>query len=213
MKRLATHFATTASFLFHFSGALSAQEFSRFTFSGGAGFTQPVGNTGRQLDTGWNIQGGAGVNFSQYVGAMLQLQYDRFGVNSFTLNNLGFPDGNLSVFSATIDPIVHLTPRRSRADIYLIVGGGWYRQNQQFTAPSVATVTGFNPFFGYYLANVPSNVVLAQYSVNKPGVNGGMGVGLGNKWGGKFFAEARYHRIFTGNVHTDYIPVTFGFRY
>ena len=205
--------AATASLLLLFSGALSAQEYSHFTFSGGGGFTQPVGNTGRQLDTEWNIQGGAGVNFSQYFGTVVQLQYDRMGVNSFTLNNLGFPGGDLSVFSATIDPIVHLTPR-GHADVYLIGGGGWYRRNQEFTAPSVATVTAFNPFFGFYLANVPSNVVLAQYSVNKPGVNGGMGVAFGSMWGGKFFAEARYHRILMGSYgHTDYIPVTFGFRY
>jgi hypothetical protein len=29
-----------------------------------------------------------------------------------------------------------------------------------------------------------------------------------------FFAEARYHRIFMGNdLHTDYLPVSFGFRW
>ncbi len=214
MRGLATKGLTIgASILFLFTAVVSAQEFSRFTFDGGAGFTSPVGNTGRQLDTGWNVQGGAGVNFSPYAGVMLQLQYDRMGVNSLTLNNLGFPGGDLSTFAATVDPVVHLTPKR-HADVYLIGGGGWYRRNQEFTAPSVATVTAFNPFFGFYLAGVPSNVVLAQYSVNKPGVNGGMGIAFGNKWGGKFFAEARYHRIFMGSYgHTDYVPVTFGFRF
>jgi hypothetical protein len=206
-------FATTASLFLVITTVVSAQEYSRFTFSGGGGFTQAVGNTGRQLDTGWNIQGGAGVNFSKYLGAMLQLDYNRFGVNTFTLNSLGFPGGDLSVFSATIDPIVHVTPGHSM-DVYLIYGGGMYRRNQEFTAPSFATVQAFNPFFGFYVANVPSNIVLAQYSVVKPGVNGGAGIAFGNKWGGKFFAEARYHRIFMGAYgHTDYIPVTFGFRY
>jgi hypothetical protein len=40
----------------------------------------------------------------------------------------------------------------------------------------------------------------------------GAGIAFGKKWGGKFFAEARYNRIFIGDRHTDYIPVTFGFR-
>jgi hypothetical protein len=205
--------AVIASFLLLPSGAVYAQEFSHFTVSGGAGFTQPVGNTGRQLDMGWNLQGGAGINFSPYFGTMLQLDYNRFGVNSFTLNNLGFPDGNLSVFSATVDPVLHLTPKRPM-DVYVIGGGGLYHRNQEFTAPSVETVTAFNPFFGFYLANVPTSVVLASYSINKPGVNGGAGVSFGNKFHGKFFAEARYHRIFMGGYgHTDYVPVTFGFRY
>jgi hypothetical protein len=39
-------------------------------------------------------------------------------------------------------------------------------------------------------------------------------VGLGGWRGGKFFAEARYHRIYMGNDrHADYVPVTFGFRW
>jgi len=40
----------------------------------------------------------------------------------------------------------------------------------------------------------------------------GVGIAFGHKWGGRFFAEARYDRIFTGNYHTDYLPVTFGYR-
>jgi hypothetical protein len=31
-------------------------------------------------------------------------------------------------------------------------------------------------------------------------------------WHGKFFAEAKYNRIFA-NYHSDYVPVTFGFRW
>jgi len=41
-----------------------------------------------------------------------------------------------------------------------------------------------------------------------------MGVSLGTKWHVKFYAEARYHRMFLGNDrHTDLLPVTFGFRW
>ena len=195
-------------------GSLCAQETSRFSFNAGAGITQPVGNTGRRLDTGWNIQGGAGYNFSTHVGALLQLDYNSFGINSATLNNIGFPGGDVRVFSATLNPIVHVTPN-SRADVYFIGGGGLYHRNQEFTAPSVTTLTAFDPFFGaFFPVNVPTTQILASYSVNKPGVNGGMGIAFGSKWHGKFFAEARYHRIFMGNDrHTDYVPVTFGFRW
>ena len=204
---------TFACFGLLFAGVVSAQEVPRFAFDIGGGFTQPVGNTGRQLDTGWNIQAGAGFNFSQYAGVMVQVDYNRFGINGATLNHIGFPDGDLNVFSATLDPIVHLTPR-SHFDVYLIGGGGLYHRTQEFTQPSIATFTGYNPFFGFYNAAVPTTQVLASYTVNKPGVNGGMGIALGTKWHGKFFAEARYHRIIMGNYgHTDYVPVTFGFRW
>jgi len=204
---------TIACFGFLAAATLGAQEVPHFSFEVGGGFTQPVGNTSRHLDTGWNIRGGAGYNFSQYVGLEVQADYNRFGINGSTLNSAGFPDGNVHVFSATLDPIVHLTPR-SHFDVYLIGGGGLYRRTQEFTQPGIAAVTAFDPFFGFYRAAVPTTQVLSSYTVNKPGVNGGLGIAFGSKWHGKFFAEARYHRIFMNNyLHTDYVPVSFGFRF
>ncbi|SPF54415.1 conserved hypothetical protein [Candidatus Sulfopaludibacter sp. SbA4] len=129
---------------------------ARFTFSGGAGFTTPVGDAGSNLDTGWNIRGGAGVNFSPHLGVMLDLGYDSMGINTATLSNLGFAGGRLSVFSATIDPIVHLMPK-GKVDVYVTGGGGYFRQNQDFSQPGVITGTGFNPFFGFYPVAVPTN--------------------------------------------------------
>jgi len=207
-------FAIATCFGLFLAGSICAQETPRFSFEAGGGFTQPVGNTGRHLNEGWNIQGGAGYNFSPYVGAMLQLDYNSFGINGVTLNRLGFPDGGVHVFSATIDPIVHFTPRR-HGDIYMIGGGGLYHRNQQFTQPSTATFTAFDPFFGaFFPVTVPTTQILSSYTVNKPGVNIGAGFAIGTKWHAKFFAEARYHRIFiTGDRHTDYIPVSFGLRW
>src|ERR1041385_1476127 len=62
-----------------------AQETSHFAFSIGGGFTNPVGNTGRHLDEGWNIQGGAGYNFSPYVGPLTHFDSNSFGINAATL--------------------------------------------------------------------------------------------------------------------------------
>src|SRR5579863_5580372 len=100
-------------------GTLSAQEVSRFSFDVGGGFTQPVGNTGRYLNEGWNVQGGVGYNFSSYIGTMVQLDYNSLGMNGAALGTSGFPGGDIHVFSATVDPIVHLTPK-SRFDLYAI---------------------------------------------------------------------------------------------
>jgi opacity protein-like surface antigen len=191
---------------------VNGQEMHRFSFDVDGGFTQPVGNTGRHLNEGWNIGGGVGYNFNSYLGAMVQLDYNSFGINGTTLTNIGVPGGDVHIFSATLDPIVHLNPQ-GHLDVYLIGGGGLYHRTQEFTQPSVATVTGFDPFFGFFQAAVPATSILASYSVNKPGANIGAGVALGTKWHGKFFAEARYHHIFLGNGHTDYIPVSLGFRW
>ena len=205
--------ALTCGFAFLLTTSLSAQEFHRFTFDMGAGFTTPVGNTGRHLDEGWKVGGGFGLNFSQHVGAVVQLDYNRMGINGPTLDRVGFPDGNISVFSATLDPIVHLHPQ-GPVDVYIVGGGGLYHQTQEFTRPTISTFTAYDPFFGFfYPVAVPTTQILSSYSVNKPGVNAGAGIQFGKKWGGKFFAEARYHRIFLGDRHSDYVPVTFGFRW
>jgi len=206
-------FALASCMSLFLAGSMVAQEGSRFLFNIGGGFTQPVGNTGRHLDEGWNIQGGGGINFTPYFGAMIDLGYNSFGINSAALSNIGVPGGDIHVFSATLDPVIHLTPQR-HFDVYIIGGGGIYHRYQEFTQPSVTTVVGFDPFFGFYSAAVPARHVLASYAVNKPGVNIGAGIALGTKWHGKFYAEARYNRIFMGSErHTDYIPVSFGFRW
>ncbi|MEO8024995.1 MAG: outer membrane beta-barrel protein [Bryobacteraceae bacterium] len=209
MKRLALLFGIIGVTTF----AAKAQETPRFAFNVGGGFTQAVGNTGRHLDTGWNVGIGAGYNFHPRFGVLAQASFNNFGINGPTLANIGFPDGTVRVFSATLNPIVHLAPK-GPVDVYLIGGGGFYRRTQEFTQPAVTTAVGFDPFFGFYRFAVPVNEVLSSYSVNKPGVNGGMGFAFGTKWHAKFYMEARYHRILMGNnQHTDYVPVTFGVRW
>ena len=193
-------------------GALSAQETPPVAFNVGGGFTQGVGGTGRRLNTGWNFDGGVGYNFSSYVGLMGQFNFNQFDINSTTLNNLGFPGGDLNIWSVSLDPVVHTNPR-GPVDLYFTGGGGLYHMRQEFTAPTTAFFTGFDPFFGFFPVAVPANQVLTSYSVNKPGVDGGMGLAFGTKWHVKVYAEARYHRMILGDRHFDYLPVTFGIRW
>jgi hypothetical protein len=195
------------------AGFLGAQEFPRFTFDFGAGFTTPVGSTGSQLNTGWNIRGGAGMNFTSNLGANINLGFNDLGISNGTLASLGVPGGSVHVFSATLDPIVHLTPH-SHFDFYVTGGGGLFHWYQQFTAPTAALVGFYNPFFGFYNAAVPATQILSSYSVNRPGADIGAGLAFGSVRGhGKFFAEARYNHIYLAHSRADYIPVTFGFRW
>jgi hypothetical protein len=190
----------------------NAQELKKFTADIGGGFTMPAGSTGHYLDTGWNIGGGVGYNFSSHAGVKLNLGYDSMGINSTTLGNVGVPGGNVNIFHASIDPVLHLTPK-SKADFYVTAGGGVYHRYQDFTAPTIVTTTAFIPFLGFYPVAVGANQVLSSYVVTKPGFDVGAGVGLGSFGHGKFFAEAKWHRMFLNGGQTDFIPVTFGFRW
>lgn len=189
------------------AGVLQAQEVPPFTFNVGAGFTNPIGTFGRYNDAGYNVQGGAGFNFTQWASLMVDVQFNNMGINSATLYNLGAPGGTDQIWSFTLDPVVHLTGKR-RFDLYITGGGGDYRLQEQLTAPAggfVPTPFGGFPVFGNY--------VLSSYSVNKPGFDAGVGVNIGSKWRAKFYAEAKYNRVFTNYGVTDFIPVTFGVRF
>jgi hypothetical protein len=208
MKRLAL---ASCMGMLAFASA-NAQEFSRFSIDFGGGYTTGIGNTGRFVDGGWNVHGGVGYNFSPYLGAMLNLDTDSMGINSTTLGNVGVPGGGLQIFHATIDPVIHLTPKR-RVDFYVTGGGGVFHRRQEFTAPTVVTTTAFIPFFGLYPVSFGATQVLSEYTVTKPGYDVGAGLSFGGPLHGKFFAQAKYDHMFLNNGHTDFIPVTFGFRW
>lgn len=190
---------------------VQAQEVPPFTFNAGAGFVQPLGTFGRFTDTGWNVQGGAGLNFNAWSSLMLDVNFNNMGITSSTLSNIGVPGGTTQIWSFTLDPVIHLTGQR-RFDVYVTGGGGDYRVQTQLTTPAGGFVTVPSPF-GFFTEPAFGNQVLSSYSVNKPGFNAGAGVNIGSKWRAKFYAEARYNRVYTSQGVTDYIPVTFGVRF
>ena len=192
--------------------AAGAQENQKFTFDIQGGFTQSAGRSADRVDLGWNTGLGAGYNFNQHVGAVVRFDFMSNGINSMTLNNLGFPGGDIHVWDLSLDPIIHL-PRRGPVDMYVTGGGGLYHYRQEFTAPTIATAIGFDPFFGFYQAGIPATQVLQAYEVYRPGFDVGAGFALGSKFHGKFFAEARWRRVLFENGHYDMIPVSFGFRW
>ena len=197
-----------------FAGTAAAQDFSRFAFNVGGGFTEPVGPSARRANTGFNITAGAGLNFAPQFGISAEFGYNRLNLSDGVLSQAGVPGGNAHVYSVTLEPTVHLNPH-GRFGAYILGGGGFYRRTIDFTAPTVQDLTFFDPFFGFYNAGVPATQILASYSQNKGGLNVGAGVEIRVKGdsNAKFFAEARYHYIFTTPVRTTLLPVTFGFRW
>ena len=192
---------------------LSAQE-QKFTAHFGGGFTAPVRETGTRLDGGWNVGAGAGFNFTQSFGMVGEFMYNSFGINNATLASLDFPGGDSRLWAITLNPVVRFNAS-GPVGFYVIGGGGVYHRNTEFTQPTVATITVFDPYFGiFYPAAVPANEVLRSFSVTKGGVNIGAGLSFRMGSGGaKVFAESRYHHMFTSNFPTTIVPVTFGVRW
>jgi hypothetical protein len=213
---------------------------AKYTFFVGGGFTLPVGGTHNYATTSWKIQAGGGRNFNKKYGVMLQFDYDKFGMQTSTLNNqlalynnlgagLSQLGGNIHDWSFTVNPIMNFYSSDTFG-AYAVVGLGFYHKYTQFTTPSIGEYC--DPFYGcfQYSANQPVD----WYTSNAFGVNGG--VGMTYKFSRfapeKFYVEARY--VYTANSQrpfdvsgttsyfnaftqasspTTYIPITFGVRF
>lgn len=191
----------------------NAQELSHFNFDIGGGFTEPAYSSGRYLNTGWNIKAGAGYSWSRYLGTNLNVMYNGFGINGATQTTLGVPGGSVSLFTATVDPVVHLTPH-SHFDFYITAGGGFFHEAQQFTAPGSFSTAANVPFFGLNPGASGTTQAPAAYSINRPGWDAGAGVSVGAFHHAKVFAEAKFERMLMSNgPNFDALPVTFGLRW
>ncbi|HVX68014.1 MAG TPA: outer membrane beta-barrel protein [Bryobacteraceae bacterium] len=192
-----------------------AQNTSPFTFNIGGGFTEPAYRTGDRLDTGFNINAGVGYNFVPHVGVIGEFGFNNFGLNRTALTAAGVPDGTTRLYSVTLNPIIRFNPR-GRLDAYLIGGGGYYRRTIEFTQPAIGNVTLFDPWWGtFFNAPVATNQVIGSFTQNKMGWNAGAGVSFRIKSdsNAKFYAESRYHYVYTTPRRTTVLPVTFGFRW
>jgi opacity protein-like surface antigen len=185
------------------------------SFSIGGGPTVPAKHVSSRLDTGFNLTAGVGFHPVRNFGIMTEFGFNRLSINQTQLNNIGVPDGSGRIYSLTVNPMIHLVPK-GRFDAYLIGGGGYYRRTIEFTAPSSAIATGFDPWYGiFFPVEVPTTNVLGSFTQNKAGLNAGAGIAvrLGEDSRSTIFAESRYHYIYTTPVRTSILPVTFGFRW
>ena len=179
---------------------------SKYTFMAGGGFNLPTGGTHNYLNTGWNFQVGGGRNFNKTFGVLAQFDYDHFGFQTGTLNNLlvlynsiGASDqngnalsqlgGSSHVWSFTLDPIINYYTSDTWG-AYVIGGVGFYHKTANFTIPGVGTYC--DPYYGCY--QYQANQTIDKYTSNAFGANAGVGFTykfsrFANQ---RFYAEARY---------------------
>lgn len=181
---------------------------NKYAFVVGGGFTLATGNTFHYYNTSYGFQVGAGRNFSKNVSLMLQVDYDRFGLNGRTIGNqttvynYGVPsqfqiaglDANAHVWSITLNPVYNFYSSEGLG-AYVVAGVGFYHKVTDFTLPT--TGTGFDPYYGYY--QYTANQTIDHYTSNAPGFNGGFGLTYkpSRFAGERLFAEVRY--VFVNN--------------
>lgn len=184
---------------------------SKYIFFGGAGLSQPIGNTWHYLTPSYAFQVGGGRQFSKKLAVPIQFDYDHFGFAKQTLDNQtivldaiygqgsvdGRLDGTSHVWSFTVDPTLTFYSG-DKWGAYVVAGVGYYHKTAAFTIPVTQQQQGYGYGYGYG-GSYQSNQAIDKYTSNAPGFNGGFGLTykfsrFANE---RFYAEARY--VFVDN--------------
>jgi hypothetical protein len=202
-----------AALLSTLSGHASAQEEEhKWTANVGAGYTPLLGALNNRLDNGWNISFGGGYNFSDRFSLGGQVMYNGLGVSNGLLRELSVPGGNAHIWSFTAEPRLNLAPHKSVTP-YIVGGIGYYRRVVEFTQPTLAAGTIFDPFFGFFPVVFPADLVIGKVVRDGLGGNAGLGFQFRLARGVQVFTEARFHYAAGGALPTRMIPVTIGVRF
>ncbi len=187
---------------------------SKYIFFGGAGFTQPLGNTYHYLTPNFGIQVGGGRQFSSHFALPIQFDYDYFGFNQRTLGQQAYIysgdsnpsdngiDGKSHIWSFSIDPTYTIYAREGLG-AYVVAGVGFYHKVADFTAPQEEEY--YSPYYGYETLLVQADI--DHYTSNAVGFNGGFGLTykfsrFSNE---KFYGEVRY--VYINNSQRQGITV------
>ena len=199
MQRTATRFLAVAGSLLISASVLQAQDMGTTSgrpvkIGGALGASIPLGDFGEGADIGWHI--GGLVEYTRPtlpVGLRGEVTYHRFGLSDeFDLGEeVPFEvDGDASILSFIANVIVPFGMAESTARPYAIAGLGLYRLKVSAEA------------FGVDFSNTES-----KFGLN---IGGGFNFMLA---GFETFAEARFHSVFTEDSNTNFIPISFGFKF
>jgi hypothetical protein len=198
------------------AAATTAQEERRWSANVGGGFTPLLGDINTKLDNGWHISFGAGAKVASRLTLGGEVMYNGLGVSRGVIAEAAVPNANAHLWAFTAEPKLDLREKWWRgAHPYLIGGVGYYRRVVEFTAPTTAAVTIFDPFFGFVPIVVPANQVLGRNV--RDGIGGNLGLGfdmaVSHDSRTKIFAEARFHYFDGGGTPTRMLPFTIGVRF
>ena len=175
---------------------------------GSLGGAFPVGPSDSRLEAGWSFALGGVYWFSDRVGIHTELGIHRFGMSDRLRNVIGpARDGLVNILSLPINGILRLHGA-GESGPYVLGGVGIYNRRLDLFEPSRAPLPGDESWAGVQAGWSPSETL----RTTRGGVDAGLGweMPLGQ---GHFFVEVRYHRVFTRNLPTEFIPVVVGTRF
>jgi opacity protein-like surface antigen len=164
-----------------------------FKLGGALGATLPLGDFGDVADVGFHFGGLIEYKPSTVpVNLRGEITYHRNGLKDDPFPGLPVEDGNGSIFAFLGNAFFPFGDPASTARPYAIAGLGVYRLSQS------GDVEG---------SNADIDVTETKFGFN---VGGGFTFNLS---GFETFVEARFHSVFTDESNTNFIPLSFGFKF
>ena len=197
------------------------QEFRRVNFNAGGGLSVPLNPTARYSGVNGNATAGVGVNFDKHNSVEGDFLWIGLPPTHSLVRPIYTPDVSVNLFGLTGEYRVHIDNiGDSPFGFYLLAGGGWYYRytsigRRFFVPPFTVCQRIYNWWgFGCNANGYVSSANSGSHGSGAGGANGGVGFSIRfAHTGWKFFAESRYHYVWSTYVPTTFVPVTFGFRY
>ncbi len=159
---------------------------AQLAFGLGGGAAIPVGSLDNSYNVGYNALATLGVRVPAFpLGFRADAMFDQMPLKAST----GF-SGNTQIYSLTGNAVL-MVPGPHIVSPYLIGGAGYYNDHYRVVVSGGSVAAG------------------GSTTNNNFGVNGGAGIKLGVSTF-SVFAEARYHYVFNGGAHYQFVPVTVG---
>lgn len=191
---------------------------SHVAFVGGGGFSAPIGNDTHGYETwGYNLDVGAGWNFTKHFGVLFEYQFDKMKIPGATIATVGAQGGNINSHLFLFDPVYYFHSGKTTG-AYVTGGGGFSRKVTNFTDLEATEECYYFCYYGY------APVTVDSFSSNQGAFDAGLGLywkAFGPDSNAKLFAEARYIWVDSprptsttnGEGTEGIIPVTVGIRF
>ena len=198
-----------------------SSSFHRFTFNLGGGLGIGKGDAGRFVGASYNGVAGAGMNFNRLFGFNAEYMY--YGLpfkDSVRQQQFGGHSASGRIQSVSLNGIV--TPLHGHFGAYGVFGVGFYMRDVSSDFGTVTSASPCQPAWRWWDLTCVNGFIPpspTQHIGSNTKDAGGFNVGGGFTYRlnylhhAKVYVEGRYHRAYTSDGQTTFIPVTVGLRW
>lgn len=206
------------------SAAAQEAKFPRYNFDVAGGYGLGRGDVSKFVGDSYQVEGGAGMNFSRMFGFNAEYMYYSLNLKPSVANSQAINNASGHMNSWSLNGLVRSPIHLGDYGAYGIFGVGFYQRVVSSTTGTLYPGKVCQPAWVWWdITCVPpgagGQVRVSQPLRDNTKVAGGFNFGGGityrlHRWhNASLFAEFRYHRAYTSDATTSVMPISAGFRW